>query len=178
MKVNKVFLSILIMALSGFAMQPVQAAMKGKMEMSGAHEYFEHHTFNFKSYFYQYHPGPHWDLVNAKKLHLSPAQIKTEKHLVEGMKSDTMRGIRELKAAYRRFKNDAAQSSPKIKINVIIHDVKAVGRAQAFLAYEMVPYHVKGYRLLDHSQRRIYKRLARENWMKITRMSKMHKQQM
>ena len=177
MKVNKVFLSMLIMAISGLAISPVQAAMHKKMQMSGE-QYFAHYSLNFKPYFYQYHPGPHWDLVNAKKLHLSPAQIKTEKHLVEGMKSDTMRGVRELKAAYRQYKHDASQASPKIKIDVIINDVKAVGRAQTFLGYEMVPYHVKGYRILDHSQRLTYKRLARENWLKVMRMDKMHKQQM
>ncbi len=178
MNTNKVFLTIFIMALTGLAIPPTQAAVTGRMKMTGAHQYFEQHTFNFKSYFYQYHPGPHWDLVNAKKLHLTPTQIKAEKYLVKGMKRDTMHGIKELKATYERYKIDASQPSSEVKINKIVYDVKAIGRAQAFLAYEMVPYHVKGYRLLDRSQRHIYQRLARQNWMNITRMSKMQKHSM
>ncbi len=173
MKVNKVFLTVLVMALSGLAMPPVHADMTVKKSMSGPLKYFEPHTFNFGSYFYQYHPGPHWDLVNTKKLHLSPTQIKAEEHLIKGMKQDTMRGIRDLKVSYRRYKNDARQKDPKI--STLIRDVKAVGHAQAYLAYEMIPYHLRGYRLLNNTQKVIYKRLAHENWARIMDMKQMGK---
>ncbi len=173
MKVNKMFISVLIMALSILALPAAHAGMSAKKEMARSHMYFRQHTFNFGPYFYQYHPGPHWDLVNAKKLHLSPTQIKAEEHLVKGMKQDTMRGIRDLKAAYRRYKNDARQQAPKI--STLIRDVKAVGHTQAYLAYEMIPYHLKGYRLLNNTQKVIYKRLAQANWTRIMDMKKMRK---
>ena len=171
MSMNKVVMAAAIVALSALAIPSSYAACRpGK---KGMMMYLRQHTFNFERYFYQFHPGPHWDLVNAKQLRLTPAQISAEKHLVKGMKRDTIRGITALKVAYQRYRNDARQKTPKL--STLIHDVKAVGRAQAYLGYEMMPYHLKGHRLLNNSQKLIYKRLARENWMRIMRKRQMGK---
>ncbi len=169
MSMNKVVISTAIVAMSVLAISSSYAAdMSGK---KGREMYFKQHTFNFPEYFYQFHPGPHWDLMNAKQLHLTPRQISAEKRLVRGMKRDTIYGITVLKAAYQRYQGDASQKTPRL--STLVSDVKAVGRAQTYLAYEMMPYHLKGYRLLNNAQKLIYYRLARENWMRI-----MHKRQM
>ena len=176
MSMNRVVIGAAIVALSTLAIPSSYAAgMPGKNmpKKKGMMMYFKQHTFNFEEYFYQFHPGPHWDLVHAKQLRLTPGQISAEEHLVKGMKRDTIRGITTLKAAYRHYRNYARQKTPKL--GTLIHDVKAVGRAQAYLGYEMMPYHLKGYRLLDNAQKSIYKRLARENWMRIMSMRPMRK---
>jgi hypothetical protein len=73
-----------------------------------------------------------------------------------------------LKKAYRAYREYAKQPNPSIK--VLIHDVQTVGRAQAYLGYEMIPYHIKGYRLLDPAQQVIYHRLAHKNWVHMMKM--------
>lgn len=141
-----------------------EAAMPGNANaMAKMHQYFVGHFLGFAKYFYQFHPGPNWDLMNASALHLTAAQIKLEKTLVMGMMEDTKRGVMALKKAYRRYADDAKKPNPSIR--VLIKDVQVVGHAQAYLGYEMIPYHLKGYRLLDPAQRVIYHRLARENWI-------------
>ncbi len=86
------------------------------------------------------------------------------------MMRDTMRGIASLRQAYRLYRVEARLSDPSIR--VLVRDVRSVGRAQAYLGYEMIPYHIKGYRVLDVAQGLVYHRLARENWMH--RMRGMH----
>ena len=139
-----------------------------RWEMSGdanamvkMHMYFAHHSLGFPRHFYRFHPGPQ-DLINASALHLTAAQIKQERMLETGMMRDTKRGVMALKKAYRKYHEDAKLPNPSIR--ALIQDVQAVGHAQAYLGYEMIPYHLKGYRLLDPAQRVIYHRLARENW--------------
>ncbi len=168
---NKVVMAATIVALFVFVVPVSYAAgMPGK---KGNEMFFRQHTFNFPEYFYQFHPGPHWDLVHAKQLRLTPGQIRAEKYLVKGMKRDTIYGITVLRAAYQRYRGDASQETPEL--GTLIRDVKTIGRAQTYLAYEMMPYHLKGYRLLDNAQKQIYHRLARENWMRIMRIRKMEK---
>ncbi len=146
-----------------------EAAVPGKATaLEKMHMYFVHHNFGFARNFYRFHPGPHWDLMNASALHLTAAQIKQEKMLVTGMMQDTKQGVVALKNAYRKYREDAKQPNPSIR--VLIHDVQAVGHAQAYLGYEMIPYHIKGYRLLDPAQQVIYHRLARENWIHMMKM--------
>ncbi|HUX62941.1 hypothetical protein [Sulfuricella sp.] len=161
------------MAFAAMAMgiPPVEAAMPGDTNaMAKMHRYFAHHSLGFPEHFYQFHPGPHWDLMNSSALRLTPAQIKQEKMLGMGMMQDTERGIMALKKAARQYSEDAKLPNPSIR--ALARDVQAVGYAQAYLGYEMIPYHIKGYRLLDPAQQVIYHRLARENW--IHKMKMMH----
>jgi len=161
-----------VVALAVLAMgipQAAEAAMFNNADaMEKLHMYFVHHNLGFAGNFYRFHPGPHWDLMNASALHLTAAQIKREKLLVTGMMQDTKQGVIALKKAYRTYREYAKLPNPSIR--VLIHDVQAVGHAQAYLGYEMIPYHLKGYRLLDRAQQAIYHRLARENWTDMTRM--------
>ena len=160
-----VALAVLVMGIP----QAAEAAMsRDANAMEKMHMYFVHHNLGFAQNFYRFHPGPHWDLMNASALHLTAAQIRQEKKLVTGMMQDTKQGVMALKKAYRKYREYAKLPNPSIR--VLIHDVQAVGNAQAYLGYEMIPYHLKGYRLLDPAQQAIYHRLARENW---TRMMKM-----
>lgn len=124
--------------------------------------YFSRHSFGFPRIFYRYHPGPHWDLMHAQALHLTPAQVNEEKMLSMAMMRDTRRGMRILRGAYRRYREDARGPNPSIR--TLVRDVRAIGSAQAYLAYEMIPFHLRGYRLLDPAQRALYRHLARANW--------------
>ena len=162
-------LAALVMGIS-----QAEAAMSGGTNtMAKIHMYFPRHSLGFPEYFYQFHPGPHWDLVNASALHLTAAQIKQEKMLEMGMMQDTQRGVMALKNAYRKYGEDAKLPNPSIR--ALIQDVQAVGHAQTYLGYEMIPYHLKGYRLLDPAQQVIYHRLARENWIQIHKTKMMHR---
>ncbi len=162
-------LAALVMGIS-----QAEAGMHARTNtMAKAHMYFSRHSLGFAEHFYQFHPGPHWDLMNASALRLTAAQIKQEKILETGMMQDTERGIMALKKAYRKYSEDAKLPDPSI--SVLIRDVQAIGHAQAYLGYEMIPYHLKGYRLLDPAQQVIYHRLARDNWIRIHKMKMMHR---
>ncbi len=151
-----------------FGITPATAAMhRPAQAMAKPYRYFMRHSFGFIGIFYRYHPGPHWSLMHAQALHLTPAQISEEKMLATGMRSHTMRGIMSLRMAYRRYREAARQPDPSTR--TLIRDVREIGRAQAYLGYEMIPFHLKGYRLLDPSQRITYRRLAHENWMQMAR---------
>ncbi|APZ42624.1 hypothetical protein [Acidihalobacter ferrooxydans] len=165
-KTAKMVTMSIVFASMAMGITTAEAAMPGKAtSMEKMHMYFVHHNFGFARNFYQFHPGPHWDLMHASALHLTAAQIKREKMLTMSMMHDTKQGIAALKSAYRQYREYAKQPNPSIR--VLIHDVQAVGRAQAYLGYEMIPYHMKGYRLLDPAQRVIYHRLAHENWIRM-----------
>ena len=170
-KTVKMVTMTMVFTAMAMGITTAEAAVPGKATaLEKMHMYFVHHNFGFARNFYRFHPGPHWDLMNASALHLTAAQIKQEKMLVTGMMQDTKQGVVALKNAYRKYREYAKQPNPSIR--VLIHDVQAVGHAQAYLGYEMIPYHIKGYRLLDPAQRVIYHRLARENW--IHKMKMMH----
>ena len=163
-KTVRVVTTAMALAVLGMGIpQAAEAAMSGDTNaMEKMHMYFAHHSLGFPRHFYRFHPGPQWDLINASALHLTAAQIKQEKMLEMGMMQDTKRGVMVLKKAYRKYCEDAKLPNPSIR--ALIQDVQAVGHAQAYLGYEMIPYHLKGYRLLDPAQQVIYHRLARENW--------------
>ncbi len=159
-----VVMTAMALAMSGLGIpQAAEAAMSGDASaMSKMHMYFAHHSLGFPRHFCRFHPGPRFDLKNAAALHLTAAQIKQEKKLETGMMQDTKRGVMALQNAYRKYREDAKRPNPSIR--ALIQDVQAAGHAQAYLGYEMIPYHLKGYRLLDPAQQVIYQRLARENW--------------
>ncbi len=131
--------------------------------MAKIHVYFVRHSLGFPANFYQFHPGPHWDLMHAAALHLTAAQIREERRLRVGMMRATIKGVAALKHAYRRYRSDASVPDPSVR--TLIKDVRSVAHAQAYLGYEMIPYHIKGYRVLDPSQKTVYHHLARENWL-------------
>ncbi len=142
--------------------------------MMKSHFYFMRHSLGFVNIFFRYHPGPHWDLMHRSALDLTPVQVAEERRLAMGMMHATERGIVALKAAYRNYRQDARQPDPAI--GTLIEDVKAVGRAQSYLGYEMIPYHLKGYAILNASQKIRYHKLARADWMRMEQM--MHKMRM
>ncbi len=162
-KTTNIVVALCIPALSTLPAQAMAATPSMK-----AHAYFKKHSLGFPEIFYRYHPGPHWDLVHASALHLAPAQIRQEKILAEEMMHDTQHGIMTLKAAYKRYKADARMPNPSTQ--VLIQDVKEIGQAQAYLGYEMIPYHLEGYQLLDTAQQATYHRLAHQNWIQMMKM--------
>ena len=163
-KAMEIMVTTMVLAMLSIGVSPAEAAMPGNANaMAKMHMYFVHHNFGFARNFYQFHPGPHWDLMNASALHLTAGQIKQEKMLVMGMMQNTEHGVIALKKAYRKYREEAKLPDPSIR--VLTQDVQAVGRAQAYLGYVMIPYHMKGYRLLDPAQQAIYHHLARENWI-------------
>ncbi len=106
--------------------------------------------------------------MNAAALHLTAAQISQEKKLVLGMMQGTKRDIMALQKAYRQYRAEARLPSPSIR--ALDQDVHAVGRAQADLASVMIPYHIKGYRLLDAAQQGLYHHLSAQNWSHMVAM--------
>ncbi len=174
--------AVLAMALATVAagLSPAHAAMHGRpVTRAKRGMYFMHHSLGFPFIFFVFHPGPHWDLMHAAALHLTPQQVAEEKHLAMGMMMETGRGVRQLKAAYRNYRMAARAPNPSIR--ALVGDVMAVGRAQTYLGYVMIPFHLKGYRLLDPAQRIIYLRLAAKMrmhmmhvWHRMHRMGGMH----
>ncbi|RZD15697.1 MAG: hypothetical protein EVJ46_09225 [Candidatus Acididesulfobacter guangdongensis] len=150
------------------------AMMMSKAKMMKTEMFFMHHSLGFPSIFYKFHPGPHWILMHAKSFNLNSSQLKQEKMLTMGMMHNTIKGVMMLKKALRQYKMDAMQNNPSI--SKLISDVKAVGNAETYLGYEMIPFHIKGYRVLYPSQQSLYHRLAKMNWMK--KMQMMRKQMM
>ena len=169
MKKTKILAAVAALVMASIGMPRAYAAMDGHADaMAKMHMYFRGHSLGFPRIFYQFHPGPHWDLMHARALHLTARQIQDEKRLAMGMMRDTRHGVMALQQAYRRYRAEARLPDPSIA--ALIQDVRAVGRAQAYLGYEMIPSHVKGYRVLDPMQQAAYHRLARANWMHIMRM--------
>ena len=167
--------TVLAMALAVLTagLNPAHAAMQGRPgSMAQRKMYFMHHSLGFPFIFFRFHPGPHWDLMHAAALHLTPQQVAEEKHLAMGMMIATGRGVRRLKAAYRTYREAARAPNPSIR--AIIRDVMAVGRAQTYLGYVMIPFHLKGYRLLDPTQQAIYQRLTAQMRMHMQAMKRMH----
>ncbi len=133
------------------------SAKKSAAKIAMIRKYFLSHTYDFGPIFYKYHPGPNWYLQHIKGLRLTPSQLIIIKKLDAGMIKDTILGIKNLKAAYSNYKKDSMEVAPKIK--TIINDIKKIGKAQTYLAYEMVPYHLKSYSILTPSQKKIFKEL-------------------
>ncbi len=137
--------------------------------------FFKRHSLGFIPIFYKYHPGPMWVVKHAKDLDLTPAQIKEGKVLQKEMFQKTKVGIMALKNAIRQYRTAAKQENPSIK--GLITDVQAVGNAETYLGYEMIPFHIKAYRLLNASQKIKYTSL-RKMMIKAYNMKMRHKMMM
>ena len=155
------------------------AMMMSKIKMMKLMKIFKQHNLGFLPVFYRFHPGPNWVLMHAKALNLNSSQIKQEKILTMEMMHNTIKGVMRFKKALKQYKMDAMQNNPSI--SKLISDVKAVGNAETYLGYVMIPFHIKGYRVLYPSQKSLYHRLAKMNWIKTMQMmrkQKMHKTKM
>ncbi len=148
-------------------------AMNKTKKMRNLKKFFMLHSLDFAFNFYIFHPGPYWVFQNAKALKLTPAQALKEKILTKEMMNDTKAGIKVLKKAIIEYRTYAMHKNPDIK--KLINDVKAVGKAETYLAYEMIPFHINGYRVLNTSQRAIYVKLAA---MKAEKMRAMRRKAM
>ncbi len=159
--VQGVFILVLTVFVSAVYSVPSHAsslsAKKSAAKIAMIRKYFLSHSYNFGPIFYKYHPGPNWYLQHIKNLELTPGQLIIIKKLDAGMIKDTIIGMRNLKMAYAKYKEDSMKADPNIK--TIISDIKKVGKAQTYLAYEMVPYHLKSYSLLTPSQKKIFQEL-------------------
>ena len=133
------------------------SAKKSAAKIAMIRKYFLSHSFDFGPIFYKYHPGPNWYLQHAKSLRLTSSQLVIIKKLDAGMIKDTVMGIKNLKLAYSKYKKNSMKVAPKIK--TIIDDIKNIGKAQTYLAYEMIPYHLKSYAILTPSQKKIFQEL-------------------
>lgn len=127
-------------------------------------KYFTAHSLDFSAMFKAYHPGPYWILHHAKALSLTEAQKQRETKLKNEMAMTTIKDNRALKAAYRQYRTDGAKKAPSVAM--IDADIDAVGRSETRLAKEMIPYHLKSYRVLDRQQRSTYTSLAAETFRK------------
>lgn len=163
---KKILLTVFLSMLLGFnlivanAKTPINAcAMNKTQKLRSMKKFFMSHSLDFRFNFYIFHPGPFWVYKNSKVLKLTPVQALQEKMLANEMMSETKKGIKTLKKAIARYRDYARRTNPSIK--KLIDYAKDVGRAETYLGYEMIPFHIKGYRLLSQSQRIIYLRLAK-----------------
>ena len=142
----------------------MQLSHMTKDQKMQAQKYFRSHSLGFSEIFKRYHPGPYWILHNAKKLDLTKRQIAQEEKLKDGMAISTITDDKKLQKAYAIYKENAAVAEPKA--SVIKRDIYNVGKAETLLAWEMVPYHLKGYSILTPAQKNTYTMLAKETWIK------------
>ncbi len=149
---------------SSFALTAMQLSHMTKEQQMQAQKYFRYHSLGFSDIFKRYHPGPYWILHNAKRLDLTKDQIAQEEKLRDGMAISTITDDRKLQKAYAIYKKDAAVAEPKA--SALKRDIYNVGKAETLLAWEMVPYHLKGYSILTPAQRTTYTMLAKETWVK------------
>ena len=149
---------------SSFALTAMQLSHMTKDQKMQAQKYFRSHSLGFSEIFKRYHPGPYWILHNAKKLDLTKRQIAQEEKLKDGMAISTITDDKKLQKAYAIYKENAAVAEPKA--SVIKRDIYNVGKAETLLAWEMVPYHLKGYSILTPAQKNTYTMLAKETWIK------------
>ena len=126
--------------------------------MSTQMAYFRAHNFDFGANFRRYHPGPAWILQHAQQFNLTASQKTGEAMLKMGMISTTMTDTQKLQEAYKRYAQDSSAADPAR--STIHADINAVGKAQTTLAFEMVPYHLKGYALLTPAQQTLYHTLV------------------
>ena len=84
------------------------------------------------------------------------------------MAISTITDDKKLQNAYAIYKENAAAAQPKA--SVIKRDIYNVGKAETLLAWEMVPYHLKGYSILNRDQKNEYRILASEAWSKHASM--------
>ncbi|MHB1201762.1 MAG: hypothetical protein ACYCZC_01290 [Acidithiobacillus sp.] len=155
-------------AVCGFFSAPAlaltteQLAQLSPGQKMQAQKYFQEHSLGFSAIFKRYHPGPYWILKNKQTFHLTTKQIQQETRLKEDMAKNTIADERVLQRAYKNYALYAATAEPAPSI--LKKDITAVGKAQTRLAWEMVPYHLQGYALLNPAQKKIYTRLAAQTW--------------
>lgn len=167
MKSIKVLLAsitaILLMSTSSaYALSLGQIDKMSPNQKKQAQQYFRMHSLGFSSIFKRYHPGPYWILGNQAAFHLSLRQIRMEKQIKDEMAMHTIADDRSLQQAYRKYAKDAATTHPTLA--TIKSDIIRVGKAETRLAWEMVPYHLQGYALLNPAQKAIYTQLAVNAW--------------
>ena len=163
-------LSVAIIGLfssSSFALTTTQLSHMTKEQKMEAQKYFRAHSLGFSQIFKRYHPGPYWILDNAKEFGLTKGQIAQEEKLKDGMAISTITDDRKLQKAYAIYKRNAAATTPNESI--IKRDIYNVGKAETLLAWEMVPYHLKGYSILTPAQKKMYTTLAKKTWMERTK---------
>ncbi|MGC9271198.1 hypothetical protein [Acidiphilium sp.] len=129
-------------------------------QKTAAQAYFRAHSFDFSTIFSRYHPGPYWILHHEAAFNLTAAQKTKETALKFGMAKATIKDDMILKSAYGRYLADARKDHPSVA--VIRHDIDRIGHAETNLAFEMVPYHLKSYAVLNTAQKQTYKTLAAE----------------
>ena len=149
---------LLIGAVPAYAASRVQTSPMSAVKLKQEVKYFGEHSFDFFSIFKRYHPGPYWILHHAKQLHLTVAQIQQEKPLHVSMAKSTFADNSALRKAYKQYALDASVVQPSLL--KIKRDIDAIGKAQTRLAWEMVPYHLKAYSLLNSTQKVLYRKLA------------------
>ncbi len=120
--------------------------------------YFKTHSLDFPEIFRARHPGPNWILSHGTQLHLTSAQVTTEKQLMLGMVTSAKTKVAALQAAYAKYQADAAMPAPALP--VITADIDAVGQAQTALGLAMVPYHLKAYAALTPAQQATFQSLV------------------
>ena len=124
-----------------------------------AQKYFRAHSFDFPKAFGRYHPGPYWILHHASAFHLTKKQTEQETMLKLGMAKSTIMDDIRLKNIYAHYVQDSKALNPSS--SRILADISSIGKEQTILAKEMIPYHVKGYNLLNSTQRKTYQKLVR-----------------
>ena len=163
-------LSVAIIGLfssSSYALTTMQLSHMTKEQKMQAQKYFRAHSLGFSQIFKRYHPGPYWILHNAKEFGLTKNQVAQEEKLKDGMAISTITDDKKLQKAYAIYKRNAAATAPNE--SVLKRDIYNVGKAETLLAWEMVPYHLKGYSLLTPAQKKIYTMLAKKTWMERTK---------
>ncbi len=127
-------------------------------EKQAIQHYFRAHSLEFPNIFGRHHPGPYWILENARAFRLTPKEIREELRLKIGMARRTVIDVQVLKRRYARYEMAARARHPSLK--ALRADIRAVGAAEAALAYEMMPYHLRSYALLTGRQKTIYWQLV------------------
>ncbi|WP_239058860.1 hypothetical protein GL267_001725 [Acidithiobacillus ferrianus] len=91
-----------------------------------------------------------------------PGQIQRESQIKDEMAMHTIEDDRALQHAYDKYEKDAATAHPTLA--TIKGDIIRVGKAEMRLGWEMVPYHLQGYALLNPAQKATYTQLAAKTW--------------
>ena len=167
MKSVKVLLSsitaiLLLSTSSAYALSLGQLETMSPGQKKQAQQYFRSHSLEFSSIFKRYHPGPYWILKNKSAFHLTPGQIQRESQIKDEMAMHTIEDDRALQHAYDKYEKDAATAHPALA--TLKGDIIRVGKAEMRLGWEMVPYHLQGYALLNPAQKATYTQLAAKTW--------------
>lgn len=147
---------------SAHATSLIDLAQMSPIQKKQEQQYFGAHSFQFPSIFKRYHPGPYWILKNNSAFHLTIMQTLREKKLKYEMAMSTITDNHALQRAYANYAKDSSAAQPSLV--AIKDDISQIGKAETQLAWEMIPYHLQGYALLDPTQKSTYTQLAAETW--------------